>query len=258
MRAFCAPTGRPRRRLLLNAGFRYQQDSQFGGITVPEFGALWHASSRFTFSTSVSRGFRNPTIRELYLFPAPNPNLLPEHEWSYEATAQARITSSVAAWTTFYYASLTNQILTLGNWPDMQLLNGGKAMNKGVETTLRWSGIGPAARRRLSVTTGYAYLASTNIAPLVPSNKANLGLDLDMKHAFLHINVQAIGKRYADTTLTTQLGGYTDAGLKLSVPVRRNLSFFATADNLLNHRYQVLTGYPMPGINGAGGFVLHF
>jgi outer membrane cobalamin receptor len=46
--------------------------------------------------------------------------------------------------------------------------------------------------------------------------------------------------------------------MKLSVPISHNLNFFATADNLFDHRYQVLTGYPMPGINGAGGFVLHF
>jgi iron complex outermembrane receptor protein len=251
LRAHWSPTV----KTVLNAGFRYQQDSQFGGLPVPEFGAQWHASSRFTFSTSASRGFRNPTIGEMYIFPGFNPNLLPEHEWSYEATVQARITQNVAAWTTVYYASLTNQIVFIYPNP---IVNTGNAFNKGVETTLRWSGIGPAAHRRLSVTTGYAYLASTNIAPLVPGNKANLGLDLDMKRTFLHVDVQAIGRRYADTTLTTQLGGYTDVGLKLSVPVRRDLNFFATADNLLNHRYQVLTGYPMPGINGAGGFVLHF
>ncbi|MGA2571025.1 MAG: hypothetical protein ABSF23_10950 [Terracidiphilus sp.] len=46
--------------------------------------------------------------------------------------------------------------------------------------------------------------------------------------------------------------------MKLSVPVTKSLSFFGTVDNLFNHRYQVLTGYPMPGINGTGGFVLHF
>ena len=248
----------PTFKTLLNAGFRYQQNSQFGGIPVPEFGAQWHASSRFTFSTSASRGFRNPSIRELYLFPAPNPNLLPEREWSYEATVQARLTQNVAAWTTIYYASLTNQILTLGNYPHLQLLNNGKAMNKGVEAKLRWSGIGPASHRRVSVSTGYAYLDSTNIAPLVPANKATLGLDLDMKRAFLHVSAQAIGRRYTDTTHTTQLGGYTEASMKLSVPINKKLNFFGTVDNLLNHRYQVLTGYPMPGINGSGGFVLHF
>ena len=256
LRAHWSPTV----KTLLNAGLRYQQNSQFGGIAVPEFGAQWHASRVFSLSASASRGFRNPTIRELYLFPAPNPNLLPEHEWSYEATVQARVSQNVAAWTTFYYADLTNQIVTLGFYPNMTTLNGGNAINKGVETTLRWSGVGPAGHHRLSVTAGYAFLASTNFAPLLPANKANLGLDLDLKRAFLHTTVQAVGRRATDEApmAPAQLGGYTETGLKLSVPVRRNLSFFATADNLLNHRYQVQTGYPMPGINGSGGFVMHF
>jgi iron complex outermembrane receptor protein len=148
---------------------------------------------------------------------------------------------------------MSNQILALGNYPNMNLTNGGRAINKGAETNLRW-----AIHRRVNATGGYAFLRSTNLAPYVPGNKANLALDVDMKRAFLHVGVQAIGKRYADTTNTTQLGGYTEASMKLSVPIAKNLNFFGTVDNLFNHRYQVLTGYPMPGINGTGGFVLHF
>jgi iron complex outermembrane receptor protein len=248
VRAHWAPTI----QTLLNAGVRYQANSQFGNITVPEFGALWHTTDRVTFSGAISRGFRNPTIRELYMY-SPNPDLKPEEEWNYQATAQARLTSKMAAWTTFYYTNMSNQIETLGSYPNVQRLNGGQAINKGVETNLRW-----AVHRRLSATGGYAYLRSTNLAALVPGNKANLALDADLKRAFLHVSVQAVGKRYTTTTHTVQLGGYTEASMKLSVPIHKKLNFFGTADNLLNHNYQVITGYPMPGINGAGGFVLHF
>lgn len=259
VRAHWSPTV----KTLLNAGFRYQQNSQFGGIAVPEFGAQWHASHIFSLSASASRGFRNPTLRELYLFPGPNPNLTPEHEWSYETTVQARLSESLAASTTFYYADVANQINVVPVFvPIFHLfeINNGSALNKGVETSLRWSGLGAPGHHRLSVTAGYAFLRSTNMNALVPGNKANLGVDLDLKYAFLHATVQAVGKRNSGDSAPApvQLGGYTETGLKLSVPVRRNLSFFATADNLLNHRYQVLTGYPMPGINGSGGFVVHF
>ncbi len=253
----------PSSKTLVNAGLRYQQNSQFGSIIVPEFGAQWHASRIFSLSASASRGFRNPTLRELYLFPGPDPTLLPEHEWSYESSVQARITQSIAASTTFYYADVANQINVVPVFvPTFHLyeVNNGNAINKGVESTLRWSGIGAPGHHRLSVTTGYAFLRSTNMNALIPVNKANLGVDLDLKYAFLHATAQAVGKRLSGdpTPAPLQLGGYTETGLKLSVPVCHNLSFFATADNLLNHRYQVLTGYPMPGINGAGGFVLHF
>lgn len=243
----------PSMKTLLNAGVRYQANSQFGNIAVPEFGGLWRASTRLTLSGAISRGFRNPTIRELYLFPAPNPDLKPENAWNGQATAQARITSVLAAWTTFYYTGIGNQILALGSYPNMQLLNGGKAVNKGVEANLRW-----AVHRRVSATGGYAYLRSTNLAPYIPENKANLAMDIDLKRAFLHLGVQAVGRRRASASDSTQLGGYADASIKLSVPIAKNLNFFGTVDNLLNRRYQVITGYPMPGINGAGGFVLHF
>lgn len=249
VRAHWAPTA----KAVINAGVRYQTNSQFGDIAVPEFGAMWYATNRMTFSGAISRGFRNPTIRELYLFPAPNPDLKPEDAWNYEATAQARIARTLAAWTTFYYANLGNQIETIGSWPKMQLLNGGKAINKGVETSLRW-----AIHRRLSATGGYAYLRSTNLMALVPENKANLALDADMKRAFLHVGIQAVGKRYKDASHTGQLGGYTEASIKVNVPVTSKLTIFGAADNLFNHRYQVMPGYPMPGMNATGGFVVRF
>lgn len=249
VRAHWAPTAKS----VWNAGVRYQTNSQFGSIVVPEFGALWVAADRITFSGAISRGFRNPTMRELYLFPAPNPNLQPENMWNYQSTAKVRLNEAMSAWTTFYYANLSNQIVTLGSYPNMQMLNSGKAINKGVEASLRWT-----VHRRLSATGGYAYLRSTNLAPLVPGNKANLALDANFKRAFVHLGIQAVSKRYTTAAHSVQLGGYTEASMKLSVPVTRNLNFFGTVDNLFNHRYQVLTGYPMPGINGAGGLVLHF
>jgi outer membrane receptor protein involved in Fe transport len=242
----------PSAQLLFNAGVRYQTDTVFGNITVPEFGAAWFASDRISLSGSVSRGFRNPTIRELYLFPAPNPNLQPEDLWNYQATLKTRVTAATSAWVTFFYADCSNQILTLGQYPDMQLLNGGKAMNKGVEANFRW-----ALSRRFSVNAGYAYLTSTNLAPLVPKNKANVAIDADLKRVFLHVGLQAIGQRNTDS-FPTQLGSYTLASAKVSFPLRRAFDVFATVDNILNQKYQVFTGYPMPPINAAGGFTIHF
>ena len=243
----------PTAPLVLNAGVRYQTNSQFGDLAVPEVGAVWNFSERVSVSGSISEGFRNPTIRELYLFPAPNPTLQPENLWNYQATLQIRPARNLTAWTTLYYANLTNQIVTLGNYPNLELLNIGRAINKGIEMNLRWS-----VWRRVSTSAGYAFLTSTNLAPLVPQNKATLAVDWDLKRAFLHLGVQAIGRRYTDPSHTSQLGGYTLASAKLNVPVRRSFDLFAMVDNILNHSYEVLPGYPMPGVNAAGGVSIHF
>ncbi len=243
----------PITKLLFNAGVRYQTNTQFGNLAVPEFGAIWTVVPRLTWSGSISEGFRNPTLRELYLFPAPNPNLKPEKLWNYQATLKLRITNQVSGWTTFYYANVKDQIVTLGNYPNLQLLNIGNAINKGVDVNIRW-----AIRHKVSVSGGYAFLTSTNIAPLVPQNKAILATDFNLKRAFVHLGVQAIGRRYTDTTLTTQMGGYTFASAKISFPFQRHYDIFATVDNILNRQYMVLPGYPMPGVNAAGGVSIHY
>jgi outer membrane cobalamin receptor len=67
-----------------------------------------------------------------------------------------------------------------------------------------------------------------------------------------------VGPRWASTTKNSQLGGYTLLTLKCTVPVRRNLSLSVLTDNLLNHRYEVIPGYPLPGINAMAGFDWRF
>lgn len=240
-------------RLRLNAGLRYEHSSQYAGIIVPEFGVSYRLADKYSVSAAAAKGFRNPTIRELYLFPAPNPLLEPEHLWNYQATFQANLRPSLMTRVTGYYADISNMIVTTGRYPNLQLLNTGWALNRGLEANVRWQ---PA--RRLGFNSGYAYLRSTNLGPYIPQHKLNYSVDWDMRRAFVHLGGMTVGPRWANTSRTSQLGGYTLATLKLTVPVHKNLSVFALVDNLLHRRYEVVTGYPMPGINAMGGIDIRF
>ncbi len=240
-------------RLRLLGGYRYQRHSLYGGISVPEAGLSYWLTSRFVLSASFARGFRNPTIRELYLFPAPNPSLRPEAMWNYQGTFEARLTRSVQAWSTFYYADLTDQIVTLGQYPNLRLENAGSAINKGFDANLRWR-----LARPLHITAGYAYLRSTNLAPLVPGHKFNLAADVLVKTVRLSLSTMTVNSRFADVRKTQALGGYTLASLKVDVPVGRRLTLFGLVDNLLDRSYQVVQGYPMPGANAMGGLTVAF
>ncbi len=241
-------------RWQLNAGFRFQYNSQFGSIPVPEFGASCRLTENYALSAAVGKGFRNPTIRELYLFPAPNPLLRPEHVWNYQTTFQAHPYHSVSTWVTGYYADLSNVIIVTGRFPNLQLSNAGGALNRGFEANLTWR-----PRRGLAFNSGYAYLRSTNLSPYLPTHKLNYSLDLDLKgRAFLHLGGMTVNRRWADVNRTRQLGGYTLATMKCTIPIRKGLSVFALVDNLLDRRYEVVTGYPMPGINAMGGMDIRF
>ncbi len=240
-------------RLRLNAGLRQEHNSAFGGISVPEFGASFRIRTGYTFGVGAGKGFRSPTIRELYLFPAPNPLLQPETLWNYQATLRLEPSPSFRASVTGYYADLRDTIATTGRFPNLSLRNMGRSLNRGLETTVRWKPL-----TRVQVTQGYAYLRSTNLAPNIPAHKWTGAIDLDAGRAYLRLGAMAVGKRWANTARSVQLGGYSTAALKATVPAGAGRSFFLMLDNLLDRSYQVVQGYPMPGRNAAGGFTLEF
>lgn len=241
----------PAHHVRLNTGLRYEHNSIFGGIAVPEFGATFGLCQSCSVNLSVSRGFRNPTIRELYLFPAPNPDLEPEHMWNYQATLALQPSRRFSTSLTGYYADLDSVIVVTGRFPNLELLNGGRTLNRGFDGSLRWK-----LQRRVSVSGGYAYLRSTNLLPYVPRHKATYTAEIDLRRAYFHIGGMTVGSRWADNSKTTELEGYTTPAFKLMIPVSDRLTVFGTVDNLFNQDYQVITGYPMPGVNAAGGFTL--
>jgi outer membrane cobalamin receptor len=241
------------KRLRLNAGFRYDRNSIFGGVSAMEFGASYHLSDGYAFSTAIAKGFRNPTIRELYLFPAPTPSLQSERLWNYQATFQLRPFRHLLAWVTGYYSDANNLIVTTGRYPNMKLENIGRAANRGLEANARLR-----ISRHAGFSSGYAFLSSTNLAPYVPQNKLNYSLDVDLNRAFVSIGGSTVGRIWTNTARTQQLGGYTAMTLKCTIPAGKHWSFFATVDNLLDREYQELAGYPMPGANAAGGVKIKF
>jgi outer membrane receptor protein involved in Fe transport len=239
--------------LQFNAGLRYDYNSHSGGIAVPEFGATYRFGERYSFSASVARGFRNPTIRELYLFPAPTPTLKPERMWNYQATFQAHPARTVLAWVTGYYANVEQLIVVTGSFPNLTLQNTGRAINKGLEAHARWQ---PA--RRASFNAAYAHLHSTNLAPYSPQNRLTYSLDFDAKRLFFSLGGNTVGRTYSAAGRRSPVGPYTVATFKCTVPVGERMSLFVLVDNLLNRRYEVLSGYVMPGTNAAGGIDLKF
>jgi len=243
----------PGARLRLHAGLRYDSNTASGDIVAPEAGVSFTPRDGYTVAASAARGFRNPTIRELYLFPAPNPTLKPERLWNYQASFQGRPHHSVLFSVTGYYADLSNMIVTLGRFPNLRLANAGAALNRGVETSVKWR---PAPR--LSLQSSYAYLRSTNLAPFVPPHKFNYGADFDAGRFFVHFGGSVVGERWADAARTRKLGGYALGTIRLMAPLGKSLNLFTTIENLYDRTYEVVPNYPMPGITAMGGFSVTF
>lgn len=239
--------------LRIFAGGRYEHNSLFGDTTVPEAGAVWTPRMRVAVSLEAAKGYRNPTIRELYLFPAPNPGLMPERMWNYQASVRVHPLDSLTATVTGFYSRLSNLIVTTGYYPRLVSQNTGAALNRGVEATGRWR-----PSWRLAIQSGYAYLRSTNLAPYVPSNKLTYGADINAGRVFVYFGGMVVGERWADTRHAARLAGYHLGELKLTAPLGARWRVFTLVDNLFDRAYSVVPGYPMPGVNAMGGLSLSF
>ena len=200
-----------------------------------------------------SRGFRNPTIRELYLFPAPNPLLKPEHMWNYQGILQMRLRSDLRVWITGYYADLDNQIITTGRFPNLKLQNGGRSLNRGWEAKSQWK-----PWYRLQFDASYAYLRSTNLAPLVPRHKLNYSLNLNLTKLGVYFGGTTVGRRWSSFSRNAEMDPYTVIRLRCTTPINRQTHLFVMLDNLFNAEYEVVPGYPMPGTNAMAGLSFEF
>ncbi len=90
----------PWRRLIFNVGGRYNHHSLYGSHVVPKVGLVYQINDRWTVRGAYGKGFRSPTIGELYyllLHPEygyqvlGNPTLNPERSESYSAGADYQV-----------------------------------------------------------------------------------------------------------------------------------------------------------------------
>ena len=70
-------------KFTINGGMRLQHNERFGNEWIPSLGFAWQILPSTTWKAMVSKGFRSPTIRELYMWNH-NPDLMPERIMSYE------------------------------------------------------------------------------------------------------------------------------------------------------------------------------
>ncbi len=230
------------RRLMLNAGARIEHSNIYNGEFVPQAGVAWIASANTTVKGSVAKGFRSPTIRELYLFPAPNPDLRPERVWNYEVGVLQSFGGSGSLQLTAFVARGSNLILTEGTYPNLQLLNSGGFTHKGVELEGRYMIL-----ENLRLVASYGYVDPGEQTYSTPKHKLSAGINYRMKQLSINLRSEHIAGLFGADYSRKKLPDYTVVGTHVSYEVGRFVRLYVSGDNLLNSSYQTIYGYPMPG-----------
>ena len=246
-------------KLTLNAGVRYDDHSLFGGQWVPQFGAAFAATEKTHVKASVTKGYRNPSVRELYLFPPANESLLPENMWNYELTVSRSFAGTHGqAELTIFRAEGDNLILVMPNPtppPPVRNQNSGSFTHYGFEIDTRYRII-----RRLHINASYSFLNMDTPKVASPEHQFYLGGNYHLGKFDLSASLQYIGNLYTRTTPADQMekNSFVLAGSKVNYHLTKYMTLFVSGENLLQQKYQLQYGYPMPGITLFSGVNLNF
>lgn len=239
-------------KLTLSAGVRLENNSRYGNELVPIGGLTYSLSDETSFKASVSKGFRSPTIMEMYLY-APNPDLQPERMMNYEISwLQSLLNRRLNIELTAFKVKGDNLIQVVGVGWAAKRQNVGSFSNRGIEFSARY-----IASRHLYFSANYSYLDIDKIVLAAPCQQLNVGANYSYKIWNLHFSVQNIDKLYTNVAIS-ETQSYTLLNARLSAKPIKLLELFIAGNNLLDQQYHINYGYPMPGIYFNGGFNLKF
>jgi iron complex outermembrane receptor protein len=223
-------------------------------------------------SLLAARGFRIPTLNELYWNPGGNLDLVPEESYSAELGYKGEITNK----NNFTY-EITAYRMWVSNWilwqPDGSIWSPQNIREVDVYG-LEFSGnlshqLGQA---KLDWHGNYGFTRSVNRTGLdqfdrsvgkqlsyTPIHKGSLTGNLQVKTWSLLVNTTAIGQRFTTADNENYLPAYMLVNVKASKNInlgKHLLNLSLTVNNLLDVSYQSVENRAMPGINYLFGLKL--
>ncbi len=235
--------------LSLNGGLRMANSDKFGTHWLPQVGFALYPAQGWVLRASVAKGYRNPSFRELYLYPPHNPDLDPESMTNYEVTLSRRFSRYLSVDLTGYFAEGSNIIQTVSG----KNVNTGSFRNKGVELSAVSHPLDV-----LSLRASYSYM-HTSLAGLTaaPKNQYFLGVDYDVLPQFtVNTELTGVGGLYVADAVPHQ--NYALLNIRLTYKPIKYVDIFVNLDNITDASYMINNGYSMPGFTVMGGFKVRF
>ena len=237
------------RWLTVDAGVRVDHHSQTGTEWVPQGGLVFRMVKDGELKAMVSKGFRNPTIREMYLWRPANADLRPERMMNYELSWKQRLCGGAFSYgINLFYINGDNIIQTamVDNRP--MNVNTGAIENSGVEAEFAWK-----ANRYLSLNGNYSFLHMHNKVLAAPEHKAYLGADYRRGRWMLAGGLQYINGLYTQVDPTEIQENFLLLNVTAAYKALPWLNIWAKGENLLAQKYEINYGYPMPKATFMGG-----
>lgn len=240
--------------LSMNVGLRMDHHSHVGTELVPQGGLAFHLPRNTELKAMVSKGFRNPTIREMYMFPPQNPDLKPERLMNYELSfTQKLLDGNLCYGANIYYFNGDNTIMTtqVNGYP--KNINTGFIENWGIE-----SNIGYCINSQWKLNANYSWLHMENPVLAAPEHKLYAEFDFTQGRWGIYSGVQYVKGLYVSVGETQATEDFILWNIRGNYRLCKYVDLYAKGENLLAQQYEIMRGYPMPKATFMGGININF
>ena len=235
--------------LTIDAGLRYDHHSTAGGEWVPQAGIVVRPIETGALKASVSKGFRNPNTREMYMYGTANhDSLRAERLWNYELSWRHRLADGFTYGANIFYLKGDNMIQTMQVDGKPRNVNTGEIENWGIEVEMSYP-LGSHAHVRVNS----SYLDMKNIIVAAPTYTDYAGLDYRCGKWFITAGLQYVDELYTAVGANETKESFWLLDASLTYALTRNVSLWARGENLLAQKYEINLGYPMPRATFMGG-----
>ena len=234
----------------LDAGIRFDWHSQAGIAYIPQGGLSFVLPLDAELKALVSRGFRNPTIRELYMYKPANDSLRAEDVWNYEISYRQYLPDHrIRLGCNIFYLHARNMITTQIIDGKPKNVNTGEMRNCGLEAEFAYNII-----EGLWLNANYSYLHMSNPQLGAPEHKVNISARYHHSRFRIGTDVQYIHGLYLTTGNLPEKENYILWNAHASARLWRGLWANIKVDNILGQQYEINKGFPMPLTTVMVGF----
>lgn len=264
------------KKVTLDAGLRVDHHSVAGLEMIPQFGVVYRPVATGEVKAMASKGFRNPTMKDMYLYPPSNEDLKAERLWNYELSWNQRLNCgkytatdsvkyhdevvavevekynhAITYGVNLFYMKADNMIQTINK----KNVNTGELENWGAEAEITWR-----IKEHWGISTNHSWLHQENKLVSVPTYKGYLGVDWhSCNHKWIaSLGLQQLAGLYTAVGKDEQKENATLLNATLKYKINDIISVWAKGENLLAQEYEVIAGYPMPKATAMGGIKLSF
>ncbi len=234
--------------LTVDAGIRLDHHSVTGTEWIPQAGIVVRPLSTGEIKAMVSKGFRNPTMREMYLYPPSNEELEPERIWNYELSWRHRV-GKVNYGANLYYIKGDNMIQTI----QRKNVNTGEIENYGAELEAAWQ-----IDNHWSLTTNHAFLHMGHKVIAAPEYKGFIGANWKQDRWSVIAGLQYLSGLYTAVGENETKENFCLLNATINYTATKNFMLWVRGENLLAQSYEINKGYPMPRATFMGGLNINF